>query len=146
MFGALVGLQLRETVKSVFFGVIVLAGVLFIASTAPVIGTLYGTPTYPVTGQVLKVVAGSFAIFILVVLTLYAGELVWRERDAGMAQIYDALPTPRWAVVAAKLAALVAIVALLLAVVVARGSHHPGAQGLSSTSSSASTSASLYGI
>jgi ABC-type transport system involved in multi-copper enzyme maturation permease subunit len=51
VFGALVGLQLRETVKSVFFGVIVLAGVLFIASTAPAIGKLYGTPTYPVTGR-----------------------------------------------------------------------------------------------
>jgi len=121
VFAALVGLQLRETVKSVFFGVIVLAGVLFIASTAPVIGTLYGTPTYPVTRQVLTVVAGFFATFILVVLTLYAGELVWRERDAGMAQIYDALPTPRWAVVAAKLTALVTIVALLLVVVIAAG-------------------------
>ena len=129
MFGALVGLQLRETVKSVFFGVIVLAGVLFIASTAPAIGKLYGTPTYPVTRQVITVVAGSFAVFILVVLTLYAGELVWRERDAGMAQIYDALPTPRWAVVAAKLTALLGIVGLLLAVVVVSGIVIQAAKG-----------------
>ncbi|HEY1334567.1 MAG TPA: ABC transporter permease, partial [Myxococcaceae bacterium] len=129
VFGALVGLQLRETVKSVFFGVIVLAGVLFIASTAPAIGSLYGTPTYPVTRQVITVVAGSFAIFILVVLTLYAGELVWRERDAGMAQIYDALPTPRWAVVAAKLTALLGIVALLLSVVVVSGVVIQAAKG-----------------
>ncbi|HUM10082.1 MAG TPA: ABC transporter permease [Myxococcaceae bacterium] len=129
VFAALVGLQLRETVKSVFFGVIVLAGVLFIASTAPAIGKLYGTPTYPVTRQVLTVVGGSFATFILVVLTLYAGELVWRERDAGMAQIYDALPTPRWAVVAAKLTALVAIVALLLLVVVVAGVTIQAAKG-----------------
>ncbi len=129
VFRALVGLQLRETVKSVFFGVIVLAGVLFIASTAPDIGKLYGTPTYPVTRQVLSIVAGSFAIFILVVLTLYAGELVWRERDAGMGQIYDALPTPRSAVVASKLAALVAIVGLLLLVVVAAGVTIQAAKG-----------------
>ena len=129
VFGALVSLQLRETVKSVFFGVIVLAGVLFIASTAPAIGKLYGTPTYPVTRQVITVVAGSFAVFILVVLTLYAGELVWRERDAGMAQIYDALPTPRWAVVAAKLTALLGIVALLLAVVVVSGVVIQAAKG-----------------
>ncbi|HET9157374.1 MAG TPA: hypothetical protein VFN91_11945, partial [Myxococcaceae bacterium] len=129
VFGALVSLQLRETVKSVFFGVIVLAGVLFIASSAPAIGTLYGTPTYPVTRQVITVVAGSFAAFILVVLTLYAGELVWRERDAGMAQIYDALPTPRWAVVAAKLTALLGIVALLLAVVIVAGITIQAAKG-----------------
>jgi hypothetical protein len=101
--------------------VIVLAGVLFIASTAPSIGRLYGTPTYPVTSQVLTVVGGSFWIFILVVLTIYAGELVWRERDAGMAQIHDALPYSRWTVVAAKVSALVAIEALLLAVVIVAG-------------------------
>ena len=129
VFRALVGLQLRETVKSVFFGVIVLAGVLFIASTAPDIGKLYGTPTYPVTRQVLAIVAGSFAVFILVVLTLYAGELVWRERDAGMGQIYDALPTPRWAVVASKLTALVAVVGLLLLVVIAAGVAIQAAKG-----------------
>ena len=129
VFAALVRLQIRETVKSVFFGVIVLAGVLFIASAAPSIGKLYGTPTYPVTRQVLTVVAGSFATFILVVLILYAGELVWRERDAGMAQIHDALPTPRWAVLASKLTALVAIVGLLLAVVFVAGVVIQAAKG-----------------
>jgi ABC-type transport system involved in multi-copper enzyme maturation permease subunit len=121
VFGALVRLQLQETVKSVFFVVILLAGVLFIASTAPAIGTLYGTPTYPVTRQVVLVVAGSFAYFVLLVIVLYAGELVWRERDAQMAQIDDALPTPRWAVVASKLTALVALQGLLLLVVIAAG-------------------------
>ncbi|HZW87551.1 MAG TPA: hypothetical protein VFF12_00610, partial [Myxococcaceae bacterium] len=129
VFGALVGLQLRETVKSVFFGVIVLAGVLFIASNAPAVGKLFGTPTYPVTRQVITVVAGSFGAFILVVLTLYAGELVWRERDAGMAQIHDALPTPRWAVLAAKLTALVSVVGLLLAVVIVAGVTIQAAKG-----------------
>ena len=81
------------------------------------------------TRQVITVVAGSFAIFILVVLTLYAGELVWRERDAGMAQIYDALPTPRWAVMSSKLTALLGIVAILLAVVVAAGVTIQAAKG-----------------
>jgi ABC-type transport system involved in multi-copper enzyme maturation permease subunit len=121
VFGSMFALQLKETLKSVFFGVIVLAGVLFIASTAPSIGRLFGTPTYPVTSQVVSIVGGSFAIFMLVVLTIYAGELVWRERDAGMAQIHDALPYPRWTVVAAKVCALVAIQALLLAVVILAG-------------------------
>ena len=121
IFRSMFSLQLRETVKSVFFGVIVLAGVLFIVSTAPSIGRLFGTPTYPVTSQVVTIVGGSFRLFMLVVLTLYAGELVWRERDAGMAQIHDALPYPRWTVVAAKACALVVIQALLLLIVIAAG-------------------------
>ena len=79
VFGSMFALQLRETVKSVFFGVIVLAGVLFIASTAPNIGRLYGTPTYPVTSQVVSIVGGSFC-------HLHAGGPHHLRRGAGVAR------------------------------------------------------------
>src|SRR4029453_1098667 len=46
-----------------------------------------------------------------------------------MAQIYDALPTPRWAVMASKLTALLGIVAILLAVVVVAGVTIQAAKG-----------------
>ena len=45
---------------------------------------MYGTNTYPVTYQVLDIASGSFAIFMLIITAFYAGELVWRERDARM--------------------------------------------------------------
>jgi len=108
-------------VKSVYFIVIVLAGVLFMISTASSVGRLYGTSTYPVTYEVLELVGGSFSIFILAIITFYSGELVWRERDAGLAQIHDALPLPRWVVFASKLGALMGVQVLLFAVVMATG-------------------------
>ncbi|GAA4011291.1 hypothetical protein GCM10022408_24620 [Hymenobacter fastidiosus] len=36
----------------------------------------------------------------------YSGELVWRERDNGVAQITDALPVPNWVPFLSKLVAL----------------------------------------
>ena len=55
----------------------------FHASTPAAIGKLYGT--HDLSGHLRRcwtVVTGSFALFILILLTFFAGELVWRERDA----------------------------------------------------------------
>jgi ABC-2 type transport system permease protein len=108
------------TVNNVYFGVIVFAGALFLFSTATVLGSSYGTNTYPVTYQVLEL-TGGFFLFALIVITFYAGELVWRERDAGAAQILDALPIPTWLPFLAKLLALMLVQVLMLAVVMLCG-------------------------
>lgn len=125
-------LALRETVKSGQFLVLVLAGVLTMILAARSLGSLYGTSTYPVTYAVLEITTGSFGLFLFAITTYYAGELVWRERDARMSQIADALPIPTWLPFLSKLGALFLVQALLLAVVmvtglciqVAYGYHH----------------------
>ncbi len=117
----LVALYLRETVKNVYFLVIVLTGALFILANARVVGSLYGTNTYPVTYQVLDFASGTFGLFMLIITAFYAGELVWRERDARMALIADSLPTPSWLPFIAKLATLMAMQVLLQVVVLVCG-------------------------
>ncbi|MDQ3027673.1 MAG: hypothetical protein M3R58_14375 [Pseudomonadota bacterium] len=117
----LVRLYLRETVKNVYFGVIVLAGALFVLGNAKVVGSQYGTNTYPVTYQVIDFAAGTFGLFALIITAFYAGELVWRERDARMAQIADSLPQPTWLGFFAKLITLMGVQALLQVVVMACG-------------------------
>jgi ABC-2 type transport system permease protein len=107
-------LNLRESVKNVYFAAIVLAGVLMLAVSSFDLGSIYGTPTYPVTYMVLELIRDLFAPFILIVTTLYAGEMVWRERDARMGQMIDALPVPSWLPLAAKTLALVGLQAMLL--------------------------------
>ncbi|MBI3473624.1 MAG: hypothetical protein HY013_19895 [Candidatus Solibacter usitatus] len=110
-----------ETVKNIYFAVIVLAGILFMVFSARSAGSLFGTPTYPVTYQVLELMGGSFALFILIIITFYSGELVWRERDAGTHEMVDVLPLPGWAPWLSKLCALWLVQALLMAVVTATG-------------------------
>jgi len=117
----LVALHLRETVKSVYFLAILGAAVLFVLGMSKVLGSMYGTNTHPVTWRVVESTLGSFTLFALIITAIYAGELVWRERDARVALITDSTPAPSWLAFAAKLAALFAVQALLLAVVMACG-------------------------
>jgi ABC-2 type transport system permease protein len=51
---------------------------------------------------------------MLVITTFYAGELVWREREARVAQMLDALPVPSWLPLLGK-TGLVGLQALMLA-------------------------------
>ena len=114
-------LNLRETMKNVYFVVIVLAGVLVMFASALDMGSIFGTNTYPVTYQMLESVSDTFELFMLVITTFYAGELIWREREARMAQMLDALPVPSWLPLLAKLFALIGLQAMLLAVVMLCG-------------------------
>jgi len=111
-----VWLNFRESVRNVYFGVIALAAVLVLAVGGLDLGSIQGAKTYPVTYMVLELIRGVFSLFIPVVSALYAGEMVWREREARMAQMIDALPVPSWLPLAAKTLALVMLQALLLLV------------------------------
>jgi hypothetical protein len=114
-------LGFRETVKNIYFAVIVLAGVLFMIAVARTTGALYGTPTWPVAYQMIELVGGSFALFVLIVITFYSGELVWRDRDARAHELVDTLPLPGWVLFLSKLAALCLVQVVLMGVVMATG-------------------------
>ena len=128
----MIWLNFRETVKNVYFGVIALAGVLFFVATSTTAGSIFGTTTWPVTWQMLELVSGTFSVFMLVIVTFYAGELVWREREHRLDQIHDALPIPTWLPFVAKLGALMLVPVVLQAVLMlsgiaiqtAKGYHH----------------------
>ena len=107
-------MNLRESVKNVYFAVIVLAGMLTLVGQLARHGRDLRHQDLPVTYMVLELIRDVFALFVLVVTTFYAGEMVWREREARMAQMMDALPVPGWLPLAAKTIALVGLQALML--------------------------------
>ena len=117
----MVWLNFRETVKNVYFAVIALAGILFCITVSTTSGSIFGTTTWPVTYQMLDIVSGTFAVFMLVIVTFYAGELAWREREARLDQIHDALPIPTWLPFVAKLLALMLVPVVLQAVMMLTG-------------------------
>jgi ABC-2 type transport system permease protein len=125
-------LNFRETVKNIYFGVIALSGVLFLVTASSTAENIFGTSTWPVTYQMLELLSGTFGAFMLVIVTFYAGELVWRERENRLDQIHDALPIPTWLPFAAKLAALMLVPVVLqgvlllcgLGIQAAKGYHH----------------------
>jgi ABC-2 type transport system permease protein len=72
---------------------------------------------YPVTYLMVSAVIGNAFVFFLIIGSMYAGELVWRERDTRFAGIQDALPMRESTDWLSKLAAL-SIVELILITVV----------------------------
>ncbi|MFC1850446.1 ABC transporter permease/M1 family aminopeptidase [candidate division CSSED10-310 bacterium] len=108
-------LEFKATVKNISFIIIVLSGVLFIFAIGTEIGEHLGTRTYPVTYATIELL-GSFSLFVLIIIIFFSGELVWRERQAGMNQITDSLPTPNWVPYLAKLGALTVALFLLMVV------------------------------
>ena len=114
-------LYFRETVKNIYFGVLVLAGLLFMVFASTSVGEQFGTATWPVTFQMVGLLSGTFAAFMLVIIAFYAGELVWREREMRLDQIVDALPLPTWLPLAAKLFALMLVPVVLQAVLMLCG-------------------------
>ncbi|MCC3159760.1 ABC transporter permease [Hymenobacter sp. 15J16-1T3B] len=83
-----------------------------------------GTPLLPRTDFVLHQLTAPltepkfFGIIIVLLTIFYAGELVWRDREARVSDITDAAPVPEWVLFASRLLALslvlVAWVALLM--------------------------------
>jgi ABC-type transport system involved in multi-copper enzyme maturation permease subunit len=120
-FVRLTWLGFTETVKNIYFAVIVLAGILFMIAAARTTGDLFGTPTYPVTYEMVDLLGGSFSLFVIIVITFYSGELVWRERDAGTHELMDALPLPTWVPFLSKLGALFLVQVVLAAVAMFTG-------------------------
>lgn len=113
--------NLRESVKNIYFVVIALAAVLAMLASSLSLGSMFGTNTYPVTYKVLELISETFSLFMLVITTFYAGELVWREREARVAQMIDALPVPSWLPLLGKTFGLIGLQAVMLCVVMVCG-------------------------
>ncbi len=79
-------------------------------------GQIYGTATWPVTHQVLENIQGGFQWLLYIIITFYAGELIWRERSQRSAEVSDAFPVPDWVPLIAKLGALLAVIVVFLLV------------------------------
>ncbi|MCA1856905.1 hypothetical protein LE190_13350 [Massilia oculi] len=121
LLGKSVLYNLRESSKNVYFLALTVAGALILAASSLDLGSIYGTTTYPVTYMVVELIRDVFQLYMLVVTTLFAGEMVWREREARMSQMLDAMPAPSWLPLVGKTLALIGLQALLLLMAMAVG-------------------------
>jgi ABC-2 type transport system permease protein len=118
---SLTRLRVNDILHEFPFWGIVGAMLVFVLVNGHFAGRRQENNVYPVTFQMLQVVEGGSALFFLIIATLYAGELVWRERDTQWAGIHDALPVRESIDWLSKLSALAVIELLLLTVVMVCG-------------------------
>ena len=97
--------------KSAPFIVMLLFGLINFIPSALSANERFGTSIYPVTSQMLQALAGAYSWLLLIIAMFYAGELVWKERQAKLSDVIDAMPTPNWSPLLAKLGALLLVVA-----------------------------------
>jgi ABC-2 type transport system permease protein len=108
-----VGLQLRQTlgigwdsfrtIARSWAGLALLVAVPVLAVLI-VLGEMEvnGVPLVPTTARVVNILADPFTalqspwVIIPLLVAFHAGELVWRERGAGLGDIDDAAPVPEW--------------------------------------------------
>src|SRR4051812_1122185 len=62
------------------------------------------------TDQMLAVLNGSFNFMLIIIVTFYAGELIFKERQVKIADVSDAMPVPNWVPLTAKCLALGGVV------------------------------------
>jgi len=112
-------LEVRGGLRGVPFVIMLFFGMFNLAASASLQDRSFGTSVYPVTDLILRSVAGSFGLFIFLILMTYSGEMVWRDRTVRMHEMVDAMPVPTWVMWSSRLTALaVLLVALLLAAMV----------------------------
>ncbi len=88
----------------------------------------WGVPLLPRTGYLLAKhltaplgFASDYRMIVPLLVPFFAGELVWRERDAGLGESIDATPVPEWVLFVGKLLGLGLVLAALMAAVGAAG-------------------------
>jgi len=96
--------------KGVPFLVMLLLSVANFLGSALQSGSMFGTVVYPVTNSMLIALNGSFNFMLIFIITFYAGELVFRERQFKIADVIDAMPVPNWVPLLSKCLVIAAVV------------------------------------
>jgi ABC-type transport system involved in multi-copper enzyme maturation permease subunit len=109
--------SMLELTASRWFAVVLLACVGLTMLWGWNVGTtVFDTSTWPVTLLVAQsALAGRVFPLVLVLIALYAGELVWNERDVGVDEIADAVPVVDGATLLGRFLALAGMLVMIQA-------------------------------
>lgn len=86
-------MELKHAVYNIYFLCLALTAVLHLLIGSTQVGKMFGTQTYPVTHQMISMIGGLLNLYMLIVITFWCGEVVWRDRDTRLNQIVDSSPT-----------------------------------------------------
>jgi hypothetical protein len=115
-FVSLTKLRIRNILREIPFWAIMALVVVFSLVNGYFAGMRGDSNVWPVTYLMLQAVEGGAMLFFYIVATLYAGELIWRERDTNFSGIHDALPVGDVVDWGSRFAALAVVELILLTV------------------------------
>ena len=111
-FLASIRIEYRRLLKTVTFIVVTCAALLNCVAALIFSATEgYGLTSRPVTYRMIEIISGTLYMFLIAMITFFAGVLVWEERDARTDEVQDALPVPEWPGYLSKFIALMTAIA-----------------------------------
>ena len=114
-------LECRQIFRNVYFWLISIIGVCFLVASSFTIGKLLETPGYPTTIRVVEVYTGVMHIFLLLLLMVFSGEVVWRDKQNRLDGITGSTPARQSVRLAAKTLAIYIPVLIMLGIVFVAG-------------------------
>ena len=114
-------LRMRSIFRDIPFWALVALIVAFAVNNGYFAGRIAEQNVWPVTYLMVQAVEGSALLFLFIVASLYAAELLWRERDNHFDGIHDALPVRESTDWFSRLTAIVVVELILLAFVMLIG-------------------------
>jgi ABC-2 type transport system permease protein len=118
---SLTRMRFFNIVREIPFWAITLIMLVFVLGTGHLAGQRNGVVVWPVTYLMVSLVSGQAGLFLIIVGALYAGEVIWRERDVRFEQIHDSLPLRDWTDFVSKFFALAMVETVLASVVLVCG-------------------------
>jgi len=106
--------ETKSILKNQTFIILVAIGLINLIASLSSFTNMYGSTRYPVTYDIIDAIRGAFFLFIIAIITFYSGVLVWKERDAKIAEIQDTTATSTGVLFGSKLLALLAAIFVVL--------------------------------
>ncbi len=108
--------EIAQVVKSPAFIILCLISLFNLSAIFVSPSGAYGTNNWPLTRNMTTLIANSFSLMIIVVMTYYAAEAVWREKQQGIGDIVESTATENWVLYFPKVVALFLVMFVLVAI------------------------------
>jgi ABC-2 type transport system permease protein len=84
--------EIKQILYSPAFPILLVIVSFFLITSLISPSQFYDVPNWPLTQTMVQLIQGNFAIMMIIIITYYSGESVWRERSVGMGDIVDSMP------------------------------------------------------
>ena len=119
---SLLRIEFYNIIMGKAFLVLALLGMLQVIISALFgLSSMFGTDVYPTTSALVFIINGSYTLPMVAVMIFYSSELLVRERNVQISEMLDSMPHPNWAIISAKLVALMSVLAVMLLAVILGG-------------------------
>ena len=128
--GHLTSFYTKLILRDVPFLALTISGLaMFLFMATKNTGEWYGTKTLPTTYVMLGKMGIFTGLFLFILMILYVGDMIWKERDSRISGIADALPVPNWVPLLSKYLGLGLAFVLMLTLAMGLGALIQTMQG-----------------